>query len=148
MRKEVLTLGFMLTALLSYGQNTCSFQVRISGNIITQDVILDKIYVPSTACLFDNATFETQEGFYVSSIESNAFSSEFTSHLSPKFCKNSESILAMFSEKSFKFPVRITEKLKDHVGSFKTLEFEIPVEQITFKLGDNGVIEIILPDFK
>jgi hypothetical protein len=52
----------------------------------------------------------------------------------------------MFSKKSLKFPVRITEKLKNHAGCFKTFEFEIPIDQLKIKLVNDGVIEIVLPD--
>jgi len=52
----------------------------------------------------------------------------------------------MFSKKSLKFSVRITEKLKNHAGCFKTFEFEIPIDQLKIKLVNDGVIEIVLPD--
>jgi len=77
----------MLTGFLSHGQESCSFQVRISSNVIAKGVMLDTILLPSTACLFDNAKVEISDGFYYSTIDSNSLCSEFTSHLSPEFCK-------------------------------------------------------------
>jgi hypothetical protein len=41
-------------------------------------------------------------------------------------------------------PILITEKMKDHAGKYRKLEFKIPTKDIKFSVLQNDTIEIIL----
>ena len=148
MRKSFIILISLLISQLGYSQADCVLTFKMSGKVIVNGVKLDKIYLPSTIFLVGYEKFDSQAGFYVVNLESESFSNEFRSHLSSDFCMDSKLIIERVFKKVENYPIRITEKKKDHAGEFKTYELEIPTEQIEFLINENKEIEIILPEIK
>ena len=148
MKKPFIILILLLITQLGYSQADCVLTFKIRGKVIANGINLDKIYLPSTAFLVGYEKFDTQAGFYVLTLESESFSDEFRSHLSSDFCMDSKLIIERVFKKVKSYPIRITEKIKDHVGKFRTYELKIPTDQIHFVVNDDERIEIILPEIK
>ncbi|MFV0531538.1 MAG: hypothetical protein ACK5MD_08875 [Flavobacteriales bacterium] len=148
MKKPLIILILVLISQLSFSQACCVFSYKISGKVTSDKIKLDRIYLPSTTFLVGYDKIDLQTGFYYVNLESGVFSNEFSSHLSSDFCMESELIIERVFKKVIHYPIRITEKKKDHAGEFKTYELKIPTEQIEFLINENKEIEIILPEIK
>lgn len=128
-----------------YAQGDCMTPFIYSGKIRIKEFEIDKIYLPSTAFLSGAIKFNKFGGFKVIEPTSEDFHLQTSTNLSSDFCGEPQEIIDEFFSKVKNYPIKITEKKKDRVGKHRTLEFEIPTKDITFKLNEENIIIINLP---
>lgn len=129
-----------------YAQGDCMTPFIYSGKIKVKEFEVGKIYLPSTRFLNGIVRFNELGGFKTVEPTSEEFYLKTSTNLSSEFCGEPQDIIDDFFSQVKIFPVRITEKVKDYDGKYRTLEFEIPAKDITFSVNDENIIMIRFPD--
>ena len=130
-----------------YAQGDCMTHFIYSGKIKVKKFEVGKIYLPSTAFLSGVVKFYEFGGFKTIEPTSDEFYLKTSTNLSSHFCGEPQEIIDDFFSKVKNYPIRITEKMKDHPGKYRILEFEIPTKDIKFRVNQDNIIEIILPEY-
>ncbi|TXF77322.1 hypothetical protein [Chryseobacterium sp.] len=145
MKQKLSILILIFFSQIIYSQSDCIKSLKYSGEIKIKNFKVETILLPRTNFLKGYVKFDEIGGYIRVEPKSELFEKRSVTHLSSEFCKNSDEIIDGFFKKVKNYPIRIIEKKKDHIGEYKTLEFEIPTEKMNFKIGENGLIEIIFP---
>lgn len=130
-----------------YAQGDCMTPFIYSGKIKVKEFEVGKIYLPSTAFLSGIVKFNEFGGFRTVEPTSDKFYLKTSTNLSSYFCGEPQEIIAEFFSQVKIYPIRITEKVRNNDGKYRTLEFEIPTKNIKFRVNQDNIIEIILPEY-
>lgn len=145
MKQAISLFLLILINNILFCQSDCTKIFKYSGVVKIKGFEIEKILLPSASSLEGDLKFNEIGGYLTVKPTTDNFEKKSGTYMSSEFCKSPNEVIEVFFKSFKKYPIEIIEKKKDHMGEYKTLKFDIPIEQITFRIIEDNIIEIILP---
>lgn len=115
MKKLLFSSTLIFFSNFLFSQADCMRSLIYSGRISIKNFDIDKIFLPSTSFLIGYKAFDEPRGSKFIEPKSEKFHLETSTHISSDFCRSPQEIIDDFFKKAKLYPVKISEKMKDHI---------------------------------
>jgi hypothetical protein len=148
MIRSFVFLLLLLGEIHGRAQRNCVVQFSYTGNVHLKSWKVGSILLPSTSYLTGQTKKDDPRSVVAANITDGYFKIDAGSHENAVFCAQLDSIIKhVFKGEHKTYSVTIVEQKTDHVGEYRQVTVEIPVEKIQFiAIAEPPRIVINLPE--